>query len=139
MSGSNEPRSVLLEALLPSHAVIKDVFKNIRLGVAVLCGRQADGAAFAQMAADVHFQNAAFALFKVDPVVNAKVVQGPRGRPNFPDVCNDILLQIVHGYKLVAQMVMQFEVFRDDVAGFVGLRLYESQDDGFFSPPALEQ
>lgn len=131
---SDKPRAVSAEVFLPVHAVGDDVFEEVRLGVAVFCGRQADGAAFAQVAADVHFQDAPFAFFKVNPVVDAEIVHRPQGVPDFLHVVGDVLFQAVHGDCLVAQVVMQFQVFRDDAARFVGFRLHVSQDDGFFTP-----
>ena len=114
------------------HAVGDNVFEEVLLGVAVFCGRQADGAAFAQVAADVHFQNAPFSRLEVDSIVDAEIVHRPQSAPDFPDVTGDVLLHILNGDQLVAQMVVQFQVFRDDAARFVGFRLHISQDDGVF-------
>lgn len=120
----------MAEVFLPVHAVSNDVFEEVCLGVAVFRGRQADGAAFAQVAADVHFQDVPFSRLEVDSVVNAEIVHRPQSAPDFPDITGDVLLHILNGDQLIAQVVVQFQVFRDDAARFVGLRLHVPQDDG---------
>ena len=80
----------------------------------------------------IHFQNAPFSRLEVDSIVDAEIVHRPQSAPDFPDVTGDVLLHILNGDQLVAQMVVQFQVFRDDAARFVGFRLHISQDDGVF-------